>query len=187
MRPEITEDLPAGAGKTSANSRAAPRWRAKLLQKHGIALVILPHLPHTYLDGACFKSPSGRPVIGLTLRYDRLDNFWFTLMHELSHVYLHLENGNRVFFDDTEQDTSQICNPQEMEANALATALLIPEDLWNREGHTLADSQQIVAFADRLGISPAIVAGRLRWRQLTTKPLMNCWTQNRSEAVNMAN
>jgi len=159
---ELTEDLLRELVKLS-KFESGPTLARELLQKHGIALVILPHLPHTYLDGACFKSPSGRPVVGLTLRYDRLDNFWFTLLHELAHVYLHLGNGDRAFFDDTEQDTSQICNPQEMEANALATALLIPEDIWDRERATLTDSQGIVAFADRLGISPAIVAGRLRW------------------------
>ncbi|MDY0019773.1 MAG: ImmA/IrrE family metallo-endopeptidase, partial [Anaerolineae bacterium] len=98
---KLTEDLLRELVKLS-KFESGPTLARELLQKHGIALVILPHLPHTYLDGACFKSPSGRPVIGLTLRYDRLDNFWFTLLHELAHVYLHLENGDRVFFDDTE-------------------------------------------------------------------------------------
>ena len=36
---------------------------------------------------------TGCPVIGLTLRYDRLDNFWFVLLHELGHVFLHLMHG----------------------------------------------------------------------------------------------
>ncbi len=146
-----------------SNLSAGPVLAKELLQKRGIPLVILAHLPQTYLDGACFKSPSGRPVIGMTLRHDRLDNFWFTLAHELAHVYLHLENSDVAFFDDTEQGASQTCNPQEIEANDLAASLLIPEETWNREKHNIISKREIVAFADQLGISAAIVAGRLRW------------------------
>jgi len=140
-----------------------PTLARELLQKHGIALVILPHLPHTYLDGACFKSPSGLPVIGLTLRHDRLDNFWFTLVHELAHVHLHLGQNNIAFFDETEHSKRDNSAPQELEANDMAAKLLIPEEAWNLEGRGLTSRIGICAFADRLGISPAIVAGRLRW------------------------
>jgi len=142
---------------------AGPVLAKERLQKRGIPLVILAHLPQTYLDGACFKSPSGRPVIGMTLRHDRLDNFWFTLAHELAHIYLHLENGDVAFFDDTGPGASRTCNPQEIEANDLAASLLIPEETWNREKHNIISKREIVAFADQLGISAAIVAGRLRW------------------------
>ena len=51
----------------------------------GIHFLIVPHLPHTYIDGATFML-AGHPVIALTLRYNRIDNFWFTLMRELAHV-----------------------------------------------------------------------------------------------------
>jgi len=146
-----------------SNLSAGPVLAKELLQKRGIPLVILAHLPQTYLDGACFKSPSGRPVIGMTLRHDRLDNFWFTLAHELAHIYLHLENGDVAFFDDTEQGASRTCTPQEIEANDLAASLLIPEETWNREKHNIINKREIVAFADQLGISAAILAGRLRW------------------------
>ena len=146
-----------------SNLSAGPVLAKELLQKRGISLVILAHLPQTYLDGACFKSPSGRPVVGMTLRHDRLDNFWFTLAHELAHVYLHLENGDVAFFDDTEEGASQTCNPQEIEADDFARNLLIPEEIWNREKHNLISTKGILAFANQLGISPGIVAGRLRW------------------------
>lgn len=68
-----------------------PQNAQELLNHWGIHLIILRHLPRTYLDGASFLAPWGRPVVGLTLRYDRLDNFWFTLLHELAHVRLHLD------------------------------------------------------------------------------------------------
>jgi hypothetical protein len=60
------------------------------LAKHGIHLICLEHLPRTYLDGAALQLTDRTPVVGLTLRYDRLDNFWFCLLHELAHVGRHL-------------------------------------------------------------------------------------------------
>lgn len=158
----LTKDLIRELVKLSKFEQG-PRLARELLQKNGIALVILQHLPHTYLDGACFKSPSGWPVVGLTLRHDRLDNFWFTLVHELAHIHLHLKQNNFAFFDDTEHGKLDNCAPQELAANNLAAKLLIPEKLWNQEGRGLMSKKDICAFADRLGISPAIVAGRLRW------------------------
>lgn len=149
-----------------SNFDIGPRLAREYLQKRGIPLVILEHLPHTYLDGACFKSPTGRPVIGLTLRHDRLDNFWFTLIHELAHVHLHLENDNLAFFDETETGVQQSRDPKEREANALASDLLIPEDVWKkwrREVGKMVSKEDMIEFAGQMGVAPAIVAGRYRW------------------------
>jgi HTH-type transcriptional regulator/antitoxin HigA len=69
-----------------------------------------------------------------------------------------------LFFNDTihgKLDNS--ASPYELEANALAAKLLIPEEMWNHEGRGLTSKTDICVLADRLGISPAIVAGRLRW------------------------
>lgn len=58
--------------------------RAKeFLQNKGIKLVVVPHFKRTYLDGAALLNKKGEPIIALSLRYDRLDNFWFALVHEL--------------------------------------------------------------------------------------------------------
>ena len=135
----------------------------KAIQQLGIAFVILESLPGTYLDGACFKTPSGRPVIGLTLRHDRLDNFWFTLVHELVHIHRHLELDNFAFFDDIDRQDPQECSPQEQEANNLTSEILIPKVVWEKAKEGLVDKQSILAFAEEMSISPAIVAGRLRW------------------------
>jgi HTH-type transcriptional regulator / antitoxin HigA len=161
----FTPDFLHDIVKTS-NFTTGPLLARELLEKRGIPLIILPHLSQTYLDGACFNAPSGRPVIGMTLRHDRLDNFWFTLMHELAHISLHLGNGNLAFFDDTEQGVHHSTNPQEIEANELATDLLISNDVWNVVKEELLETNRdarIMAFADQMGISPAIVAGRIRW------------------------
>lgn len=143
-----------------------PLLAREYLQKRGIPLVILEHLKHTYLDGACFKSPTGRPVIGMTLRHDRLDNFWFTLIHELAHAYLHLGRDNFAFFDETETGVQSSADPLEREANAFASDMLIPEDKWKKWKKavgTMVSKDDMQEFANQLGISPAIIAGRYRW------------------------
>jgi hypothetical protein len=55
--------------------------------------VCLKHLPRTYLDGAALQLGDGTPVIGLTLRYDRLNNFWFCSLHELAHIGRRMESA----------------------------------------------------------------------------------------------
>lgn len=131
------------------------------LAKSGIHLVTERHLPRTYLDGAALVMPNDRPLIALTLRYDRLDNFWFTLAHELAHVSLHLEGEAEAFFDDLEAGGS---SPMERDADRLATEALIPSAAW-KTAHLSPSSTpaQIQAFADELRLSPSIPAGRIRY------------------------
>src|SRR5262249_26485332 len=68
-------------GRMSSKANGPLRAIQDLTDK-GIAVVIVPPLPGTFLDGAAMASSAGWPVIGLTLRHDRVDSFWFTLMHE---------------------------------------------------------------------------------------------------------
>lgn len=148
----------------------------ELLAQKGIALVYLPALPGTYLDGASFLGEGGQPVIGMTIRYDRLDNFWFTLAHELAHVKEHLGEGNSVFFDDTEQGNGDDCDVREVQANQVAKDVLIPNHLWEMYGNQLIearDEEGLFEVADIAGVSVSIIAGRIRretgdYRRFTT-------------------
>ena len=81
-------------------SEDGPQLAQELLDKHGIPLVIERHLPRTYLDGVALRLGDERPVIGLTLRDDRIDNFWFGLLHVLAHVGRHMDNGREEAFVD---------------------------------------------------------------------------------------
>jgi len=103
----------------------------------------------------------GTPVIGLTLRHDRLDNFWFTLLHECVHIIKHLHAPGETFVDDTERsfDTDE----KEIEANRMARDSLIPQEAWRRsDANRLKTAEAINALAAELKIHPAIVAGRIR-------------------------
>ncbi len=141
-----------------------PRLAREYLAKSGVALVVLEHLPRTHLDGGALCSPEGRPVVALTLRHDRLDNFWFTLFHELGHVVLHLAAADHptVFVDDLSPEPGEL-DEMEKEADRFAAVNLIPEKDW-QDFYKKEDisSKDVEALADRLRISPAIVAGRIR-------------------------
>jgi HTH-type transcriptional regulator/antitoxin HigA len=104
----------------------------------------------------------------MTLRHDRLDNFWFTLLHELAHLRLHLHGSNLAFFDDTEKGHHDARNMKENDADALARDSMIPPDDWKDVYSQLAinvTKNRVISIADQLDISPAIVAGRLRWEK----------------------
>ena len=140
-----------------------PILAKEYLSKHGIPLVVEPHLPKTHLDGAAILVDSGRPVIGLSVRYDRIDNFWFCLMHELAHVALHLDSGVQGFYDDLE--SSDLGNIRELEADKLALEALIPSEVWNSSSaKDFPAPPAAKQLAEQLGIHPAIVAGRIRRR-----------------------
>lgn len=114
-----------------------------------------------------------RPIVGLTLRHDRLDNFWFALLHEVVHVQKHLTSECR-FIADNLDDKARVGQLQEDEADAGAQNALIPPELWAtavvRETH---DSEDAKILADQAGVHPCIVAGRVRhetgnWRLMSS-------------------
>ncbi len=137
-----------------------PQKAVNYLQDSGIRLVIEPHLPQTHLDGAAILLSDGSPIIGMTLRFDRLDNFWFVLFHELVHIMKHLHKGDvESIFDDLDVEAEDI----EKEADEQAGEVLVPEDKWNTAlARYLRSEDSIKDFAQELHIHPAIVAGRIR-------------------------
>ena len=138
---------------------AGPSLAVEQLEKSGIAVVIEPALKGTLLDGAALKDADGTPIIGLTLRYDRLDNFWYTLIHEVAHIWKHVTDGN-AFLDDLDASSE---DRREAEANRLAREAFIPRVQWRRsDAYTSPSKESIEKFAKELKISPAIIAGRLR-------------------------
>ena len=153
-----------------------PLLARDLLRDCGIPLIVEQHLPRTRLDGAAIMMQTGTPVIGLTLRYDRVDNFWYCLMHELAHVALHLDKqgDDRIlsFYDDLDSDSHG--DPQEEEAERLAGEALIPEEEWRRSpASSLRSPQAAQLLAKKLSLHPAIVAGRMRREYNSYKMLNN--------------
>lgn len=140
-------------------SDRGPLLAVEYLEKHGIAVVIEPHLKGTLLDGAALNDIDDMPIVGITLRHDRLDNFWFTLLHEVAHLWKHV-GTNEAFLDDLDT-TSE--DRREAEANRLAKEAFIPRMLWKRSDAFISPSKESIDKLSReLKIHPSIIAGRLR-------------------------
>ena len=145
-----------------------PLLAKEYLEKHGVHLIVVPHLPKTYLDGAAILLPDGTPVIGLTLRYDRIDYFWFCLLHELAHVSKHLSTSDRLIIDDLDLRGKKVEKEDiiEKEADEMTRNGLIPKRIWDKNPISgKASTAEIYALAEKLKIHPAIIAGRIRFEQ----------------------
>jgi len=157
----MTSDFLEEVARLSWSERG-PLLAVEFLENHGIAVVVEPHLPKTHLDGAALLGANGLHVIGLTIRYDRVDNFWFTLLHELAHIQKHLTNVGESFFDDLDfQDSSDV---REREADVLAKNALIPPGIrWKTtRAYRQKSTAAIHELAAKLRVHPAIIAGRIR-------------------------
>jgi HTH-type transcriptional regulator/antitoxin HigA len=135
----------------------------------GVKFVFLSHLSKTYLDGAAFNSDSG-PVVALTGRYDRVDNFWFTLAHELSHVLLHLNsNANFIFVDDTTKRFKQI-SEREAEANEKAEEVLLQDEIISFFSPRInyITEEAVQEFAIEKKIHASIVVGILAFNEMVS-------------------
>ncbi len=134
----------------------------KSLKDVGIILVIEPHFSKTYLDGAAILVNKENPVIGLTLRHDRLDNFWFTLMHELAHISLHYNQDVSLFYDELETASIDL-DEKEKEADELAEESILPKAKWEVSPARLIPSSMAAnSLAKELGVHVAIIAGQIR-------------------------
>ncbi|MBH0027292.1 ImmA/IrrE family metallo-endopeptidase [Pseudoalteromonas sp. SWN29] len=128
--------------------------------ERGIILVTEPSLPGLKLDGAVFILSSGQAVVSLSLRYKRLDNFWFTLMHELAHLCLHVDKLVSPIIEDLDSEAKSII---ELEADKLALNSFVPRNIWrNCPPKYNFSEESVIDFANQMGIHPTIVAGRLR-------------------------
>jgi HTH-type transcriptional regulator/antitoxin HigA len=130
----------------------------QLLLGMGVHFVIVPHLQHTFIDGAAFTL-EGHPVVALTLRYDRIDSFWFTLLHELAHVVaghggIILDNLDRPNGNATEDEANQLARDWLIDPGAYAGFVRVTQPYFSRA--------KVSRFAQRLKRHPGIVLGRLQ-------------------------
>ena len=142
-----------------------PIKASEYLLAHGIILIIEPPLPKTRLDGAAMLNDGETPVIGLTLRMDRLDNFWFTLMHELAHVALHYDSHEiEFFYDELDTVKGMVIDDREKSADELAGEALVPSSKWEvSPARIIPSALAASSLANELGVHIAIVAGKMRY------------------------
>lgn len=143
----------------------------KILAEAGVRFVVVERLPGLGIDGVCFWLSPTKPVIGMSLRHDRIDNFWFVLRHEIDHV-LNGEGKDGAIVDNDLDDPVEL-SEQERRANAVATDFCVPtsemDDFVVRKGPLYTD-ENIRQFAYSIGLHSGLVAGQLR-RRLSVGPL----------------
>ncbi len=147
----------------------------------GIRFVIVEHLPNTRIDGAALWIDDRSPVVAVSLRYDRVDGFWFTLMHELAHIIRGDAKPHTWMFDEAlvgkDAEPTESKSKPEAEADRLASEWLLPKqalEVFVRRTHPYFSRSAILNFAAEAGVHPGIVVGRLQ--HLSEVP----WTHHRN-------
>jgi HTH-type transcriptional regulator / antitoxin HigA len=137
----------------------------RILMECGVRFVIVESLASAKIDGVCFWLNERSPVIALSLRYDRIDNFWFVLRHEIEHILqmhgtmLDIElEGDRAGTGDNVADEERV-------ANAAAQEFCVPAKSMHefviRKAPFFAE-RDLIAFSRILKVHPGIVAGQLQ-------------------------
>ena len=141
----------------------------RLLMECGVRYVIVETIGSAKVDGVCFWLKDGTsPVIGMSLRFDRIDNFWFVLRHELEHVLL--GHGRTTIMLDTDMDginasTSDLLQEEERLANEAAADFCVPKEKLRKfiaVKSPLFPERDLVGLARTLHVHPGVVAGQLR-------------------------
>jgi addiction module HigA family antidote len=133
----------------------------------GVAVVVVPELPHCGISGSAQWLSGKKALIGLTLRYKTDDQLWFTFFHELAHILLHRKK--RAFIVDNVADdlSDRVIDPEmqgyEAEANQFAADTLIPPAALSEflRARTFTN-ETIYDFAENIGVGPGLVVGRLQ-------------------------
>jgi HTH-type transcriptional regulator / antitoxin HigA len=147
--------------------RSAPeeaRHVAGLLNDAGVRFVVVEGLPGGHIDGVCTWLDEKSPTIGMSLRFDRIDNFWFVLRHECAHV-LHTHGGGKSIIDaDLSPMEGEINNEEEI-ADAEATDFCVPTEkmrsFFLRKNPFFSDVD-VRAFAKINNVHPGLVVGQLQ-------------------------
>lgn len=138
-----------------------------ILASAGVRLVFVESLPNSKIDGVCTWLSEEEPVIALSLRYDRLDNFWFVLRHEIEHV-LRGDGKDLAVIDDLDVEEGSALPPEEVAANTAAQEFCLPSDRLRsfiERKYPYISERDVVAFSSVAEVHPAIVVGQIQ-RQL---------------------
>lgn len=154
--------------RTLLVSAESVRKVPRILADAGIRFVIVETLPTAKIDGVCFWLNDHSPVVGMSLRHDRNDNFWFVLRHELEHV--RLGHGKHAMILDAELDgeragTGPNVSEEERLANEAAANFGVPQPQMQAfidRKAPLFSERDMIGFARSLGVHPGIVAGQLQ-------------------------
>jgi HTH-type transcriptional regulator/antitoxin HigA len=137
----------------------------RLLNEAGVRFVVVEGLPGGLIDGVCFWLGPNTPVIGMSIRFDRIDNFWFVLRHECAHV-LHEHGKSQAIVDlDIEANSLLAQNEEERIANSEAAEFCVPSEqmrsFYLRKNPFFSESD-VLAFSKRVKVHPGLAVGQLQ-------------------------
>jgi HTH-type transcriptional regulator / antitoxin HigA len=139
-----------------------------ILSEAGVRFVIVEFLAGAKIDGAAFWLDEDTPVIAMSLRLDRINNFWFVLRHEIEHI-LRKDGLLTVDVELTEQiQRKASLPPEEIRANEASADFAVPKeelDSFIKRVRPLYSEQRILLFSKRIGVHPGLVIGQLQFRE----------------------
>jgi HTH-type transcriptional regulator / antitoxin HigA len=139
----------------------------RILSECGVRFVIVEGLPNGKIDGVCFWLDRHSPVIGMSIRYDRIDNFWFVLRHEIEHV-LRKDGQTREIIDlDVGETERTDLPPEEIEANKAASDFCVPKsemDSFVARKAPFFAQKDVIGFARRVNVHPGLIVGQIQRR-----------------------
>ncbi|WOJ91756.1 addiction module antidote protein, HigA family (plasmid) [Methylocapsa polymorpha] len=152
---------------------AAPeeaRHVPKILGECGVRFVVVESLPSSKIDGVCFWLDENSPVIGMSLRFDRIDNFWFVLRHEIEHALQGHGRGDPEGMIDAELQgdqagTGSSVPEEERIANAAASDFCVPRqkmDSFIARKNPFFYEKDVLAFAKLNNLHPALPVGQIQ-------------------------
>jgi HTH-type transcriptional regulator/antitoxin HigA len=176
---QIAKTIPAPKYSEKALRETVTRFRSmlvdpeearhvpRMLAEAGVRLVIVEGLPNAKIDGVCFWLDKQSPVIGLSMRFDRIDNFWFVVRHEAEHVFRKDGQTKEIIdVDVTDTDRADL-PPEERAANAAAADFCVPvaemDSFIARKSPFFAE-KDVIGFARRMNVHPGIVVGQIQKR-----------------------
>ena len=151
--------------------RTAPeetRHVARILEECGVRFVVLEPIAGSKIDGACFWLNDDQPVVALTLRLDRIDNFWFVLRHELEHVLQrHGRDKGYIIDQEIDGDVSDQIPEEERIANQAGAEFCVDQSEMSgfiARVTPFFKEDRVLLFAQRLNVHPGLVVGQLQRR-----------------------
>jgi HTH-type transcriptional regulator / antitoxin HigA len=149
----------------------------------GVAVVLVPELPHCGISGSAQWLSDKKALIGLTLRYKTDDQLWYTFFHELAHVLLHRKKKTLIVDNAADDLSDRIIDPEmqgyEAEANQFSADTLIPPAALSEflRARTFTN-ESIYDFAEKIGVGPGVLVGRLQHDGVLKRFQGNAFKQN---------
>ena len=168
---KFREALTVIRAHTTATGDRTARFVTDTCAPVGVVVTFVKEIPKAPVSGACHWLAPDRALIQLSLRGKSDDQLWFSFFHEAGHILKHPKK--RGFVD---VDRSRLEDPSlEEEADRFARDFLIPPGEYSRFRNDAPKPTKAVVleFAERIGIAPGIVVGRLQHERVIGFNQMN--------------